>query len=97
MCVKYLNGKYNVSVYLRDEGKFKYVNMPEESYCKILTTIGTFHKPPRATHNLTKVRSFVLNRTSGYFIINVVSDCFEVKYYIKECDDNEYFKSLEIL
>ena len=97
MYVKYVNGKYNVSVYVRDEGKFKYVNMPEECYYKILTTCGTFRKPPQVSHNLTNIRSFVLNRTTGYFIINEVSECFEVKHCIKQSDDIDFFERLEIL
>ena len=97
MYVKYLNGKYNVSVYVRDEGKFNYVNMTEKCYCKILTVCGTFHKPPKASHNLSNIRSFVLNRTTGCFIINEVFECFEVKHCIKQSDDAEFFKGLEIL
>ena len=97
MYVKYVNGMYNVSVYVKDEGKFKYMNMPESCYVKIMKLCGTMCHPPKLDHSVSNIRSFILNRSAGIFTVNEVFQCFEIKHIIKQSDDKEFFKRLEIL
>ena len=96
MFVKYANGKYNCSVYVLDEGKFKYVNMPERCYLKILKVCGIDVLPPKCNHAVYNIRSLILNRSSGFLSARVTNDYFEAKYYIRECTDKDFFKDLEL-
>ena len=97
MFVKYADGKYNCSVYVKDEGEFKSVNMPEWCYVKILHVCGIDSLPPKCNHAVYNIRSLVLNRSSGILSVRVTNDYFESKHYIRKSTDIEFFNNLEIL